>query len=199
MVEEHTEDMLKLGGVSKEENIDTTLGESIKMRLPWLLINLLTAFLASFTVGIFESTIEQVVALAAAMPIVTGMGGNAGTQTLSIMVRSIALGEIKLKDTFKLLLKEVFLGIINGAVTGALTGIVLYFIYGNMYLGLIIFASMIGNLIIAGFFGFIIPLILKSCHADPALASTIFLTTATDVFGFFIFLGLSKIFLPLLL
>lgn len=199
IVEEQTEDMLRLGGVSKEERVESTLTTSIKKRLPWLFINLATAFLAAFTVGLFEDVIAQVVALAAAMPIVAGMGGNAGTQTLSLVIRSIALGEISLKKNWKLVFKEISLGIINGAATGLLTGIILYMKYGNPYLGLIIFAAMIGNLVIAGFFGFLIPLLLKAFGIDPALASAIFLTTATDVFGFFLFLGLAKMFLPLLM
>ena len=199
MVEEHTEDMLHLGGVSKEESIASNLAESVKLRLPWLFINLITAFLASSTVGLFEDTIAQVVALAAAMPIVAGMGGNAGSQTLSIMIRSITLGEVQLKGSWRLLIKEVLLGVINGAATGFVTGLILFIKYGNPYLGIIIFISMIGNLVIAGFFGFLIPLILKACKADPALASAIFLTTATDVFGFCIFLGLAQLFLPVLI
>lgn len=199
IVEEQTEDMLRLGGVSKEERVDSTLTTSIKKRLPWLFINLGTAFLAAFTVGLFEDVIAQVVALAAAMPIVAGMGGNAGTQTLSLVIRGIALGEVDLKKNWKLVFKEIALGIINGAATGILTGMILYMKYGNPYLGLIIFAAMIGNLVIAGFFGFLIPLILKVLNIDPALASAIFLTTATDVFGFFLFLGLAKMFLPLLM
>ncbi|MEG2053651.1 MAG: magnesium transporter, partial [Oscillospiraceae bacterium] len=198
IVEEHTEDMLRMGGVNEGENINSSLGESIKMRLPWLFVNLLTAFLASFTVSLFEGTIAQVVALAAAMPIVAGMGGNAGTQTLSIVIRSIALGEIDLKHNWKLLLKEVCLGLFNGAATGAVTGAILFLRYQNPWLGLIIFAAMIGNLVIAGFFGFVIPLVLKALKQDPALASAVFLTTATDVFGFFIFLGLAQLALPLL-
>lgn len=199
IVEEHTEDMLRLGGVSKEENIASSLLDSVMMRLPWLIINLLTAFLAAFTVSMFESTISQVVALAVVMPIVAGMGGNAGTQTLSIVVRSIALGEIKWGNNRRLVIKEILLGVINGGVTGALTGILIYFMFGNVYLGWIIFAAMICNLVIAGFFGFLVPLILKALHADPAVASSIFITTATDVFGFFIFLGLAKLFLQYLL
>jgi magnesium transporter len=199
IVEEHTEDMLRLGGVSKEERVYSNLGTSVKKRLPWLFINLATAFLAAFTVSLFEDVIAQVVALAAAMPIVAGMGGNAGTQTLSIVIRSIALGEVELKKNWMLVFKEVALGIINGAATGIITGILLYMKYGNPYLGLIIFAAMIGNLVIAGFFGFLIPLLLKVLGIDPALASAIFLTTATDVFGFLLFLGLSKTFLPLLM
>ncbi|MEA5092634.1 Magnesium transporter MgtE [bioreactor metagenome] len=199
IVEEHTEDMLRLGGVSKEENIDSSLMDSVRMRLPWLVINLLTAFLAAFTVSMFESTISRVVALAVAMPIVAGMGGNAGTQTLAIVVRSIALGEVKWGNNKRLVLKEIFLGVINGAATGAITGVLIYFMFGNVYLGWIIFAAMICNLVIAGFFGFLVPLILKAMHADPAVASSIFITTATDVFGFFIFLGLAKVFIQYLL
>lgn len=199
IVEEQTEDILHLGGVSKEERLDSPLAISIKRRLPWLFINLGTAFLASFTVGLFEDVIAEVVALAAAMPIVAGMGGNAGTQTLSLVIRSIALGELELKKNWRLVFKEVALGVINGAATGFITGLILYIEYGNPYLGLIILAAMIGNLVIAGFFGFLIPLLLKLFGVDPALASAIFLTTATDVFGFFLFLGLAKMFLPLLM
>ena len=199
IVEEQTEDILMMGGVSKEERVDSSLITSVKKRLPWLFINLGTAFLEAFTVGLFEDVIEQVVALAAAMPIVAGMGGNAGTQTLSVVIRSIALGEVSLKKNWKLVFKEVGLGVINGAATGVITGVILYMKYNNPYLGIIIFAAMIGNLVIAGFFGFLIPLLLKGLGVDPALASAIFLTTATDVFGFFLFLGLAKMFLPFLL
>lgn len=199
MVEEHMEDILRLGGVSEEESTNSTLNTSVKKRLPWLLINLVTAFLAAFTIGLFEDVIMQVAVLAVVMPIVAGMGGNAGTQTLSVVIRGISLGEVELKKDWKLVIKEVFLGIINGAITGLITSIVLYFIYGNPYLGLIVFVAMVANLVIAGFFGFLIPLILKVVGADPALASTIFLTTATDVLGFFVFLGLAKMFLHLLI
>ena len=197
--EEHTEDMLQMHGVNNEESLDSTLLESIKMRLPWLIVNLVTAFLASFTVKMFESTIEQIVALSATMTIVTGMGGNAGSQTLSIMIRSIALGEVHFKDCFPAFIKEIFLGIINGLVTGAVTGVIVYVLYGNFYLGIIICIAMIGNLVVSGFFGFVIPVALKALHADPALASSIFLTTATDVLGFFIFLSLANLFLPYLI
>lgn len=196
--EEHTEDMLQMHGVNKEESLDSTLLESIQMRLPWLIVNLLTAFLASFTVKMFENTIEQIVALSATMTIVTGMGGNAGSQTLSIMIRSIALGEVHFKDCFPALIKEIALGMINGFVTGAITGFIVYVLYGNIYLGIIICIAMVGNLVVSGFFGFIIPVALKAVHADPALASSIFLTTATDVLGFFIFLQLAQLFLPYL-
>lgn len=199
IVEEHTEDILMISGVNKDEQIGSKVSVSVTRRLPWLFINLITAFLAAFTVGLFEDVIVQVVALAAAMPIVAGMGGNAGTQTLSIVIRGIALGEVDLREDWKYVFNELSLGLINGASTGLITGLVLYIKYNNLFLGLIIFAAMIGNLIIAGFFGFMIPLILKKFNLDPAVSSSIFLTTATDVGGFFIFLGLAKIFLPYLL
>jgi magnesium transporter len=197
--EENTEDMLKLGGVSKEESIDSSFVESVKMRLPWLTVNLLTAFMAAATVSLFEGTISQVVALAAAMPIVAGMGGNAGTQTLAIVVRGIALGDVKLGNNKLKILKELLVGCANGAATGVIAAIVLYFMYDNLYLSIIIFIAMIANLMIAGFFGFIVPVILKAMNYDPAVASSIFITTATDVFGFFVFLGLAQACLPYLL
>jgi len=199
IVEEHTEDILVMSGVNKDEQIGSKVSASVTRRLPWLFLNLITAFLAAFTVGLFEDVIVQVVALASAMPIVAGMGGNAGTQTLSIIIRGIALGEVNLRDDWKYVFNELSLGLINGASTGLITGLVLYIKYNNLFLGLIIFAAMIGNLIIAGFFGFMIPLILKKFNLDPAVSSSIFLTTATDVGGFFIFLGLAKLFLPYLL
>lgn len=197
--EEHTEDMLQMHGVNKEESLDSTLLESIKMRLPWLIVNLATAFFASFVIKIFESTIEQIVALSATMTIVTGMGGNAGSQTLSIMIRNIALGEVHFKDCWPALRKEIFVGLINGFITGIITGVIVYTLYNNLYLGIIICLAMIGNLIVSGVFGFIIPVCLKAMHLDPALASSIFLTTATDILGFFIFLELANLFLPYLI
>ncbi len=198
IVEEHTEDLLMLSGVSKDEKIGSKISTSIHRRLPWLFVNLITAFLAAFTVGLFEDVIVQVVALAAVMPIVTGMGGNAGSQTLSIMIRSIALGEAELKQEWKFIFKEIALGLINGLAIGTVTGFILSIKYDNFFLGIIVMVAMTGNLIIAGFFGFVIPLLLKRLRLDPAVSSSIFLTTATDVGGFFIFLGLAKIFLSYL-
>lgn len=199
MIEEQTEDVLKMGGVAKEETIDSTLWQSIKMRFPWLFVNLITAFLASMTVKAFEGTIAQVVALSAIMSIVTGMGGNAGTQTVSIIIRNIAMGKVSLKDAWPLLGKAILLGIINGAGIGIITGIVVGLIYGNIYLGIIILLAMIGNFVVAGLAGLIIPLVLDKLHIDPALSSSIFLTTATDILGFFIFLSLANVFLPVLI
>ena len=195
IVEEQTEDLLMLSGVSKDERVDNKLSTSIGRRLPWLFINLVTAFAAAFTVGLFEEVIVQVVALAAVMPIVAGMGGNAGSQALSIVIRSIALGEVNLRDDWKLVFKEVALGMINGLATGFVTGMIIFIKYDNLFLGIIIWVAMVANLMIAGCFGFLIPMILKKINLDPAISSSIFLTTATDVCGFFIFLGLAKVFL----
>ena len=192
MEEEHNEDILAMGGVSKDEEFDSNFFHSVKSRLPWLVINLFTAFMASAVVSMFESTISQVVALAAAMPIVTGMGGNAGNQALSIVLTSLARDEISLEEDLPLVLKEIFLGLFDGAVIGFFAGIVLYLKYGNFYLGLIIFAAMILNMIIAGIVGFLLPLIFDKLKIDPAISSPIFLTTFTDVCGFFIFLGLAS-------
>ncbi|MDD5867493.1 MAG: magnesium transporter, partial [Lachnospiraceae bacterium] len=198
IIEEYDEDMLQMGGVNVEESIDSTWKESLRMRLPWLLINLATAFLASFVVNLFQGTIEKVVALSAVMTIISGMGGNAGTQTMSILVRTLAQEEIDWKEAIPHLFKEILVGILDGASCGVVTGVVVYFMYHNIFLSLIVILAMIGNLIVSAVFGFLIPLILKKCHADPAVASSIFVTTATDTLGFFIFLGLAKACLPLL-
>ena len=196
VTEETTEDIMKMGGVSKIEEIDSRISKKIRLRLPWLVINLITAFLAALTIKLFESTIAQVVALSSIMSMVTGMGGNAGTQTVSVIVRNIAMGKIKLKGSLKVLMKQFVVDLFNGIVIGLITGIAVYAIYHNVYLGIIIFLAMIANLIISGFCGTIIPLLLAKMKIDPALSSSIFLTTATDVLGFFIFLSLANIFLP---
>ena len=198
LVEEQTEDVLKMGGIAKEETLDSTVPQSIKFRLPWLFVNLITAFLASLTVKFFEGTIAQVVALSSIMSIVTGMGGNAGTQTFTIIIRNIAMGKVTLKQAKKLLLKQILVDVFNGATIGLVTGLIVWAIYGNFFLGVIIFLAMIANLIISGACGILIPLILDKLHVDPALSSSIFLTTATDVLGFFIFLSLANVFLGFL-
>ena len=195
MVEEQTEDILKMGGVAKEETLNSTFWDSVKLRLPWLVINLLTAFLAALTVKAFEGTIAKVVALSSTMSMVTGMGGNAGTQTVSIIIRNIAMGNIELKDALPQLKKEVLLGLVNGLVIGIITGIVVGMIYNSVYLGIIILLAMVGNLIVSGIFGLLVPLVLQKLKVDPALSSSIFLTTATDVLGFFIFLSLANLFI----
>lgn len=193
--EENTEDILKLGGVSEEEDIYSDFWFSVKQRLPWLVINLGTAFLASFVIGIFSATVEKVVILSSVMTIISGMGGNAGTQALSVTIRALALGEVDLKDTLGIIWKTVLVGTINGALLGLLCGGILWAIYGNFYMGLIVFLAMIGNLVIACMIGFLIPITLKAIKIDPAMASAVVLTTATDCFGFLIFLSLATVFL----
>jgi magnesium transporter len=196
--EENTEDILKLGGVSEEENINSTFLFSVRKRIPWLCMNLITAFIASTTVSLFSDTISKVVALAAAMPIVAGLGGNAGTQTLAVTIRGIALGELDAEDTkdnAKIVLKELTVGLINGATLGLITGIIMFVLHGNPFLGLIIFLAMIGNMALACTIGFLVPVTLKFLKIDPALANSVLLTAFTDTCGFFMFLGLATLFI----
>lgn len=196
--EEHNEDLLHLAGVNSEESLGSSVKESVSRRLPWLLINLITAFLASTVVNVFAETIDSFVALAAVMPIVAGMGGNSGTQTVTLVVRSIALNEVHWGE-WGGLFHELVVGIINGLITGVAASVLIFVMYGNLYFSLIIVLAMIINLIIAGVFGYVIPLVVQKLNWDPALVSSVFLTTATDVCGFFAFLGLATLFMPLLL
>lgn len=197
--QEHEEDMAQMAGASVEEDLSTPLATSVKLRLPWLLINLLTAFLASSIVNVFQSTIEQVVALSAIMTIISGMGGNAGSQTMSIIIRYLAKDGIDREDSRRQLVKEILNGVINGFINGLLTAIVVVVVYHNLFLGGIVILAMVGNMIIGGIFGLTIPIALKKIGFDPAIASSIFLTTATDTLGFFLLLGLAQLFMPLLM
>ncbi len=197
--QEHEEDMAQMAGASVEEDLSTPLATSVKLRLPWLLINLLTAFLASSIVNVFQSTIEQVVALSAIMTIISGMGGNAGSQTMSIIIRYLAKDGIDREDSRRQLVKEILNGVINGLINGFLTAIVVVVVYHNLFLGGIVILAMVGNMIIGGIFGLTIPIALKRIGFDPAIASSIFLTTATDTLGFFLLLGLAQLFMPLLM
>lgn len=197
--QEHEEDMAQMAGASVEEDLSTPLATSVKLRLPWLLINLLTAFLASSIVNIFQNTIAQVVALSAIMTIISGMGGNAGTQTMSIIIRYLAKDGIDREDSRRQLVKEILNGVINGLINGLLTAIVVVAVYHNLFLGGIVILAMVGNMIIGGIFGLTIPIALKKIGFDPAIASSIFLTTATDTLGFFLLLGLAQLFMPLLM
>lgn len=193
--EENTEDILKLGGVSEEEEIYSSFWFSVKQRLPWLVINLGTAFLASFVIKLFSGTVEKVVILSSIMTIISGMGGNAGTQALSVTIRALALGEVDFKDTIGIIVKTFLVGAINGALLGILCGAIIWAFCGNFYMGLIVFLAMVGNLVIACMIGFLIPITLKAMKIDPAMASAVVLTTATDCFGFLIFLSLATVFL----
>ena len=196
--EEATEDIYKLAQVSPDSEIYNAIPRSMRNRLPWLVINLGTAFLASAVVSLFESTIAQAAVLAAFMPIVAGQGGNAGTQTMTIVVRSLALKEIEPRDTLWALWHEARIGILNGLIIGVLVSLIAGIWQGNPYLGLVIGLAMLGNLFIAALAGVFVPMTLKVLRIDPALASSIFVTTFTDVMGFFLFLGLATRFLPYL-
>jgi len=191
--DEHTEDMYRLAGLDEEEEVDGTVLESIKSRLPWLLVNLVTAILASATVSLFDATISKVVALAVFMPLVTGMGGNAGTQTLTLIIRGIALGEIDYENKKEILRKEFLVGILHGASLGLIVAVLGGLWEGNFVFGLVIGVAMFLNMVIAALSGFYVPLLLKKMGVDPALASAVFVTTMTDVLGFFFFLGFATI------
>ncbi len=196
--EEATEDMQRMVGLFGQETGATPWGSSVRNRLPWLLINLVTAFFAGWVVSHFESLIAQYAVLAVFLPIIAGQGGNAGTQTLTIIVRALALGEIQLAQVWRVLAKEILIGLITGIVTGSVVGIIGWMWKGNAALGVVACMAMILNLIAAALAGVVIPMGLKAMKIDPALASAIMLTTVTDVVGFFIFLTLASAALPLL-
>lgn len=190
--DENTEDILKISGVSEDEELSGNWIEAVKSRLPWLIINLGTAFLASAVVRHYENTLTQLTVLSAYMTIIAGMGGNAATQALAVTVRRISLYDLTDNQAYRTVLKEFTVGLINGAVTGLIVFAFAYFFDSNPMLGLVIFMAMTGNLVIAGFTGAGIPLILKRIGIDPAIASSIIITTFTDVFGFLLLLGLAS-------
>ncbi|HEV7922589.1 MAG TPA: magnesium transporter [Thermoanaerobaculia bacterium] len=191
--EQAEEDLLHLAGVDVSERVTTPAWDSFKSRLPWLAINLATAFLASWVVRLFQGTIEKWAALAVFMPIVAGMGGNAGTQTLTVFVRGLALGEVDWNSGWRPIAKEVLVGFGNGFANGLLTMLIVGFWTGDWVLAGILFLAMIFNLIVSGFAGGLVPLVLERLGFDPAIASSIFVTTFTDVGGFFSFLGLASV------
>jgi magnesium transporter len=193
--DEATEDLYRLAGVASDERVFTPAREALKKRLPWLIVNLGTAFLAASVVKVFEGTIGQVTALAVFMPIVAGMGGNAATQTLTVIVRGIALGEITWGNSRKALVKEMFVGLGNGVACGAVAAGVAWLFQGNPMLGLVLGLAMVINMFIASTAGTLVPLGLRAAKVDPALASSVFITTLTDIFGFLSFLGLGTLFL----
>ncbi|HEX7859444.1 MAG TPA: magnesium transporter [Verrucomicrobiae bacterium] len=188
---EATEDMQLMVGLSGEERTLTPWRQSMKRRLPWLCINLGTAFLAAAVVGMFEETIAAWTALAIFLPIVAGQGGNAGAQTLTIIIRDMALGELSPGDGRKVLLKESFLGLANGIVIGVIVGLISYLWKGSYVLGIVVAVAMVLNMVAAGLSGVLVPYTLRALKIDPALASSIIMTTVTDVAGFFFFLGLA--------
>jgi magnesium transporter len=190
--DENTEDFLKISGVSEDEELSGNWIEAVKSRLPWLIINLGTAFLASAVVRHYENTLSQLAVLSAYMVIIAGMGGNAATQALAVTVRRISLNDLTDNQAYRTVLKEFTVGLINGAVTGLIVFIFAYFFDGKPMLGFVIFLAMTGNLVIAGITGSSIPLVLKRIGIDPAIASSIIITTFTDVFGFLLLLGLAS-------
>jgi magnesium transporter len=197
--DEAAEDLLRLAGVSGDERIATPAGESLRKRLPWLAINLGTAFVAASVVALFEGTIQQVTALAIFMPIVAGMGGNAGTQTLTVIVRGLALGELSWASGKKVLAKEALIGLGNGFALGIVAAGVAWATKADPVLALLLGMAMVCNMFVAATAGVLVPLGLKAMRVDPALGSSVFITTFTDVVGFASFLGLATIFLRYLI
>ena len=196
--EEASEDVFRLGGVGINERLSTPPLASLRKRLPWLSVYLVTGLITSSIINLFHSTIESLVILAALMPIVAGMGGNAGTQAITLMVRGIALGEVDFSNARKALFKELSVGLLNGALVGFLAGTVIAIVYGKIMLGVVMCLAMITNLFIAALMGTLVPLGLKWAKIDPALASAVLVTTCTDVFGFVSFLGFATLFLSML-
>ena len=188
---ETTEDLLKFGGVPADEELAAGWGTAVRSRLPWLYLNLLTAFLAGGVVYLYQGTVQRTVALAIWMPIIAGMGGNAGTQALAVTVRRLALGLIPTHMFARVVGKEVLVGVVNGLAIGIVVGLVAALVGEGSRLGLVVFLAMTGNLLVAGFAGGFIPVVLERFRVDPAIASSIFVTTFTDVCGFLLLLGLA--------
>jgi magnesium transporter len=193
--DEHEEDILRLAGVGGESELSDSVLETTRQRFPWLAVNLLTAILASGVISIFEGTIEALVALAVLMPIVASMGGNAGTQSLTVAVRAIATRDLTGSNLWRVIRREIAVGAINGAIFAVVMGGVGVLWFGSPLLGIVIAAAMVINLVIAGLAGTAIPVALERIGVDPALASGAFVTTVTDVVGFFAFLGLAAVIL----
>ena len=193
--EESTEDMYKMVGLAEEDRVFTPVSRSVRMRLPWTIVNLLTATLAASVVGLFENTLHEIIALVTFMPVVAGVGGNGATQTATVIIRAIALGELEFSSAWKAIVKQVMVKIFIALAAGALIAVAAALWKGNPYLGLVLACAMIFNLgLMAGFAGAVIPLLLKALKFDPALGSGIIVTGLTDAFGFLSFLGLATIF-----
>jgi magnesium transporter len=190
--EEHEEDILRLAGVG-ESSLSDSVADTAKRRLPWLAVNLVTAILASLVIAMFEDTISQFVALAVLMPIVASMGGNAGTQSLTVAVRALATKDLTGSNVWRVIRREVLVGLINGLVFAVAMGIVGLIWFNSPVLGYVIAAAMVINLVVAGLAGTVIPVAMEKLGVDPALASGAFVTTVTDVVGFFAFLGLAAV------
>ena len=197
--DEATEDIQKIFGAGAEERAFSPIPLSMRKRLPWLHVNLATAFLAASVVALFEDLIARITILAVFLPVVAGQGGNAGAQSLAVVMRGLVMREIPRDRSWQLILKESRIGIMNGLVIGFVTGVVVWAWQGNPYVGVVIALAMIANLLAAGFSGAAIPLAMRSLGLDPAQSSSIILTTVTDVIGFLSFLGFAMVFQSLLL
>ncbi|KIC29275.1 MULTISPECIES: magnesium transporter [unclassified Leisingera] len=193
--EEHEEDILRLAGVGEESSLADRVIETTKRRFPWLAVNLVTAVLASLVIAQFEAAIAQIVALAVLMPIVASMGGNAGTQSLTVAVRAIATRDLTGSNVWRVIRREVLVGLVNGVIFAIVMGLVGLAWFGSPMLGVVIAVAMVVNLVVAGLAGTVIPVLLEKTGIDPALASGAFVTTVTDVVGFFAFLGLAAVLL----
>ncbi len=191
MEEEATEDMYHMAGLDTAERVFSPVSRSVRLRVPWLLINLATALLAALTVSLFKESISKFVALAVLMPIVANLGGNAGSQSLTVVVRGLDLDNLDYPGNYSTTYKLFGYGICTGLINGLIMALIAYIWYGNSWLSLILFIAMIANMLLAGLFGAVVPLLLKWADKDPALGSHILVTTVTDVGGFFIFLGLA--------
>ena len=193
--EEHEEDILRLAGVDGDSSLTDKVIATTKRRFPWLAVNLVTAIFASLVISLFEDTIATLVALAVLMPIVASMGGNAGTQSLTVAVRSIATKDLTGANVWRVIRREVLVGLVNGAIFAVVMGIVGWVWFGSPMLGVVIAIAMVINMVVAGLAGTAIPVALEKMGVDPALASGAFVTTVTDVVGFFAFLGLAAVML----
>ncbi len=193
--EEAENEMLSAGGLREEEDLFSSVWNSVKNRWTWLAINLVTAFIASRVIGAFENSIGKLVALAALMPIIAGIGGNSGNQTITMIVRAMALGQISAGNARKLFAKEIGVSFINGLIWGGVVGLFAFLIYHSWQLGLVMMSAMVLNLLLAALMGVSIPLLMQKLNRDPAVGSSVLITAITDSGGFFIFLGLATIFL----
>ncbi|MBA1262549.1 magnesium transporter [Stutzerimonas sp. NM35] len=193
--EESESEVLNMAGLREEEDIFASVWKSLRNRWAWLALNLITAFIASRVIGLFDGSIEKLVALAALMPIVAGIGGNSGNQTITMIVRAMALDQMGTGNGVRLLRKEAGVGLLNGLIWGGVIGLVVYWLYGSWSLGLVMTAAMTLNLLLAALMGVLIPVTLARMGRDPALGSSVMITAVTDSGGFFIFLGLATLFL----
>jgi magnesium transporter len=188
-------EMLSAGGLREDEDLFASVWKSVKNRWAWLAVNLVTAFIASRVIGLFENSIADLVALAALMPIVAGIGGNSGNQTITMIVRALALSAITRENARKLFAKEIGVSVLNGLIWGSVVGLFAFLIYRNWQLGVVMTAAMLLNLLLASIMGVAIPLLMEKLGRDPALGSSVLITAITDSGGFFIFLGLATLFL----